>query len=90
MSADLVVPKLSQLTENFITALYKQSDTANILDSFLFKDAQITVNGTIAPRQNFLRLIQTEIFLEKEADIKFLDIVEVDKVIYLYFRSNFE
>ena len=88
--AGIVLPDLSQLTEDFITAIYKQSDTANILDSFLFKDAHITVNGKTVSREHFLKELQTEKILEQEADVKFLNIVKVDNpqaVIYLFFFS---
>ena len=94
MSAEIVLPSLSKLTENFITAIYKQSDTAHILDGFLFKDAHITVNGIKVSHQYFLKELQTQKFLEQGAEVKFLNIVEIDRgqrVIYLfYFRSKFE
>ena len=92
MSADIVLPSLSKLTENFITAIYKQSDTPHILDGFLFKDAHITVNGKKLSHQNFLNELQTQKFLEQGAEVKFLNIVEVDKshaVIYLLFSLKF-
>ena len=99
MSTDIVLLSLSKWTESHITAIYNattQPATSSALDSFLEKDADITVNGKKISGSDLAKELQSEKFLEAGASITFNNIVEVpaDKsapvlVIYLYFHSNF-
>jgi hypothetical protein len=99
MSANIVLPSLSNWTENHISAIYKatsQTDTSNALDDFLSKDAVITANGEKISRTDLTKDLQSEKFLELGASVTFVNIVEVPadkaaplKVISLYFHSDF-
>ena len=95
MSTDVVLPSLSNWTENLITAIYNatSAQTANVLDSFLSKYAVIRFNGKDISRDDLIKELQGENLLEVEVSIKFLGIVEVSDnkdvpldVIGLYFH----
>lgn len=100
MSSDIVLLSLTKWTESHITAIYQAispTDNANALDSFLSKDAVLTVNGKNTSRTDLTKELQGEKFLEAGAEVTFVNILEVPadqaapvEVIYLYSRSNFE
>jgi len=79
-NANIVLPSLSQWTQDHITALIKatsQSDLTHALDNFLSQDAVITVNGEKLSRDDFAKQIQSETFSETNATVTFLGTVEV-------------
>jgi len=80
MSANIVLPSLSNWTKNHISAIYQatsQSATSDALDNFLSKDAIITANGKKISRTNLTKDLQSEKFLELGASLSFAGIVEV-------------
>lgn len=95
MSVDIVLPSLSNWTESHISAIYKAispAATSNALDNFLFKDADIVVNGKDISRADLAKDLQNEKFFEVGASLSFVGIVEVPanssapvEVIGLYF-----
>lgn len=98
MSSNIVLPSLTQWTENHITAILQatsQSALTNALDAFLAKNAVITVNGANISRADFAKQIQSEKFDEAQAIVTFIGAVEVPanpnksvEVIDLHFSQN--
>lgn len=79
-STDIVLPSLTQWTEDHITAVLQatsQSDFTGALDAFLSKDAEITVNGVCISRADFAKQIQSEQFDEATAIVTFAGTVGV-------------
>lgn len=80
MSTAIVLPTLTQWTENHITAIINatnQQDLTNAIDAFLSKNATIVVNGVEISRAEFKKQLQLEKFDEAGAAISFVGAIQV-------------
>jgi len=80
MSTAIVLPTLTQWTENHITAIINatnQQDLTSAVDAFLSKDATIVVNGVQISHAEFEKQLQLEKFDEAGATTSFVGAVQV-------------
>ena len=89
------VPSLITYVESHIIAMYNatsETDTSNVIDKFLSKNATIKVNGKNVYRTDLIKELQSDKFLEVGASVKFMGCIAVpaneanpNDVIGLYF-----
>ena len=80
MSTAIVLPTLTQWTENHITAIINatnQKDLTSAVDAFLSKDATIVINGIQISHAEFEKQLQLEKFDEAGATTAFVGAVQV-------------
>jgi len=80
MSDNIILPTLTQWSENHISAIInatKEQDLNNAIDAFLTKNASIVVNGVHISRADFEKQLQIEKFDGAGAAISFVGAVQV-------------
>lgn len=81
MSANIVLPSLTNWTEGHLSSILKattEADFDNAFDAFISKHANITVNGHHFSRDQYRQQLMGESAVNKEsASVKFDGIVEV-------------
>ncbi|PPQ66403.1 hypothetical protein CVT26_011271 [Gymnopilus dilepis] len=80
MAANIVLPSLTNWTEQHITAIFQatsQDDFTSAVNAFLSDKVQITVNGQSVSRTDFVNQLSAETALEQSATVTFSGAVEV-------------
>ena len=80
MTTAIVLPTLTQWTENHITAINNatnEQDLTSAINAFLSKNATIVVNGVQISRAEFEKQLQIEKFDEAGAATSFVGAVQV-------------
>lgn len=80
MTANIVLPTLTNWTEQHLTSIFQataQADLNDAFDAFISEDASITINGQKTSRDDYMRQLKIEKVLEASASMKFLGTVEV-------------
>ncbi|KAH9477140.1 hypothetical protein JR316_0011056 [Psilocybe cubensis] len=79
MSTAIVLPTLTEWTEQHITSIFQaktNADLTSALDGFLSDKAVITFNGKQISRADYVGQLQAEKFREVSADVNFLGAVQ--------------